>query len=284
MTRVTIGLVQASASDSIEGNIRRTAELVREAAGKGATLICLQELCCMRYPAQHRKKDASSLAEGLDGRTVTAFAALAKGLGVGIIVPLYEKAKIKLFNTAAVIDSEGKIMGSYRKVHIPYDPCYYEKDYFAEGDAGFQIFEMGGVKFSVLICYDQWFPEAARAVTLKGAELIFYPTAIGNIIDGAPDEDDWHDSWKTIQRSHAIANGTHVAAVNRVGKEGSLHFWGGSFICDSFGRVLAEAGDKEGILVATLELSKNKAVRDGWGFLRNRRPDCYGILAGQQGR
>jgi agmatine deiminase len=167
-------------------------------------------------------------------------------------------------------------MGTYRKAHIPYDPYFYEKDYFESGDTDYQVFNTSFARIGVLICYDQWFPEAARINALRGAEIIFYPTAIGYVKGYTSADGDWHDAWKTVQRAHAIANGIHIAAVNRVGEEDELEFWGGSFICDSFGKVVAEASTtKEEVLIAKLDLGKNKKIQEGWGFLRNRRPDTY---------
>ncbi len=193
---------------------------------------------------------------------------------------MFEKAANgKYYNSAVVIDADGQILGSYRKMHIPEDPLFYEKDYFEAGDQGYCVHKTRYARVGVLICYDQWFPEAARINTLKGAEIIFYPTAIGSVKCSDSTDGDWHDAWKTIQRAHAIANGVHVAAVNRVGQEGELQFWGGSFVCDSFGKVLGEASyTKEETLIVKVNLDKNKQIQEGWGFLKNRRPDTYNPL------
>jgi agmatine deiminase len=178
-----------------------------------------------------------------------------------------------------VIDEDGRLLDTYRKTHIPHDPLFYEQDYFQSGGSGYRLYRTRHAVFSVLICYDQWFPEAARGCVLLGAEIIFYPTAIGWIKGEHPAEGDWHDAWETVQRSHAIANGVHVASVNRAGHEGRLHFWGSSFVCDAFGKVLDRAsGEKGEVLVATLDLNQNMTVREGWGFLKNRRPDTYASL------
>jgi agmatine deiminase len=185
----------------------------------------------------------------------------------------------KNYNTAVIIDADGSIVGTYRKVHIPFDPYFYEKDYFAPGQQPYQAYNTKYARVGVLICYDQWFPEPARINALDGAEIIFYPTAIGYIKGHTSADGDWHDAWRTVQRAHAIANGVHVAAVNRVGEEDWLEFWGGSFICDSFGKVLAEGSTtKEQVVVAKVDLSHNQRIKDGWGFLRNRRPDTYNPL------
>ena len=193
-----------------------------------------------------------------------------------IIVPVYEKDEIGYYNSVAVIDADGSLLPTYRKIHIPQDPLFYEKNYFTAGEE-IQVYQTKYARFSVLICYDQWFPEAARVAALRGAEIIFYPTAIGWIKgEEDPAEGDWHDAWETIQRSHAIANSVYVAAVNRVGQEEDLLFWGSSFVCDSFGKVLARASrSDEEVLVAELDLAKNEMIREGWGFFCNRRPDAY---------
>jgi agmatine deiminase len=277
---VTIGLIQTVVSADIAKNMKKTAEKIREAAEKGAQIVCLQELYRTRYFPQEDKQDATTLAETVPGESTAALAEVAKEKKIVIIVPIFEKtSKGIFFNTAVVIDADGKILGSYRKVHVPYDPLFYEQNYFAPGE-GYIVHETRYGKIGVLICYDQWFPEPARINTLMGAEIIFYPTAIGYVKDYQSPDGDWHDAWKTIQRGHAIANGVHVAAVNRVGEEGELQFWGGSFVCDSFGTVLSEASStKEEVLIVKVNLDKNKEIREGWGFLKNRRPDTYGPLA-----
>jgi len=220
------------------------------------------------------------LAESIPGESTKLFSELAKKHKLVIIAPLFEKAKDgKFYNSAVVIDANGELLDTYRKVHIPHDPYFYEKDYFEAGDSEYKVFETLFAKISVLICYDQWFPEPARICALKGAEIIFYPTAIGYVKGYTSEDGDWHDAWKTVQRAHAIGNGIHVAAVNRVGEEGELQFWGGSFVCDSFGKVLNEASTtKEEVLIIKVDLSKNKRIQDGWGFLKNRRPDTYSPL------
>ncbi len=274
---MAVGLIQTSVSENVAKNMEKIVEKIEEAAKKGAKIVCLQELYRTRYFPQEENKDVSALAEVIPGESTNIFSKLAKKYGVVIIAPLFEKAKNgKFYNTAVVVGSKGEILGTYRKAHIPQDPYFYEKDYFAEGDTDYSIFETEFARIGVLICYDQWFPEPARINALEGAEIIFYPTAIGYVKGHTSEDGDWHDAWRTVQRAHAIANGIHVAAVNRVGEEGELEFWGGSFICDSFGKVLAEASStKEEVVVTSVDLGKNKKIQEGWGFLRNRRPDTY---------
>lgn len=283
--RVTIGLIQMSVSKDITANMEKAVGKAKDAAKKGAQIICLQELYRTKYFPREEKKDATELAETIPGDSTRVFSSLAKKLSVVIIVPVFEKATDgNYYNSAVVIDADGKLMNTYRKIHIPHDPFFYEKNYFKDGDLGYRIYKTRYATFSVLICYDQWFPEAARITTLKGADILFYPTAIGWIKDNMPPEDDWHDAWETIQRSHAIANGVHVAAINRVGEEGQLKFWGSSFVCDSFGKVLKRASNvEEEILIVELDLSENKIIRENWGFLRNRCPDTYGLISNNLG-
>ncbi|MEM3170047.1 MAG: agmatine deiminase family protein [Candidatus Nitrosotenuis sp.] len=276
--KIIIGLVQTKLSDDIQANMNRTVEKIREAASKGAKIVCLQELYRTKYFPIEEKKDAAQLAETIPGETTSALSKLAKELKIIIIAPIFEVDSGKYYNTAVVISGDGNIMGRYRKMHIPHDPFFYEKNYFDIGDSGYQVFKTPDVNFGVLICYDQWFPEAARTLTLQGADLIFYPSAIGHL-DGDPlSDNDWHYAWENIQRSHAIANGIHIAAVNRVGTEDKVKFWGGSFVCDAFGRLIKRAGSDEEVIVAELDLSQNKRIQEGWGFLRNRLPTSYGLL------
>ena len=274
---VTVGLIQTTVSENIAENMAKTQQKIAEAAEKGAQIICLQELYRTRYFPQEENVDASPLAETIPGPSTEAFAELAKKYGVVIIAPLFEKNKNgKFYNTAVIIGSNGEIVGTYRKAHIPYDPYFYEKNYFSPGEEEYKVYNTPFGKIGVLICYDQWFPEPARINALAGAEIIFYPTAIGYIKGHNSQDGDWHDAWRTVQRAHAIANGVHVAAVNRVGEEGWLEFWGGSFVCDSFGKVIAEgSATKEEVVIAKIDLTKNQKIQEGWGFLRNRRPDTY---------
>jgi agmatine deiminase len=274
--KVTVGLIQTSVSEDLDLNLKRTMEKVKEAASKGAQIVCLPELFRTRYFPQWDQKDARAIAETIPGPTTEAFSALAKELQIVIIVPVFEKDESDFYNSVAVIDADGSLLPTYRKVHIPHDPLFYEKSYFTPGEK-IRVYETRYARFAALICYDQWFPEAARVAALQRAQLIFYPTAIGWIKgEEDPAEGDWHDAWETVQRSHAIANSVYVAAVNRVGREEDLVFWGSSFVCDPFGKILAMASNnEEEVLVVELDLAKNEAVREGWGFFRNRRPDVY---------
>jgi agmatine deiminase len=277
---VTIGLVQSKVSADISSNVTKTEKMVRQAAKKGAQIICLQELFQTPYFPQREGEKKDKYAETIPGPTTTIMSKLAKELGVVIIVPLFEKAKNgKYYNTAVVYNTDGKSLGQYHKVHIPHDPGFYEKDYFEHGQEGYKIFKTKFGTFAVLICYDQWFPEAAREARLAGAEIIFYPTAIANIIGYVPPEGHWHNAWETVMRGHAIANSVIVAAVNRAGREEHSRFWGQSFVSDAFGKIVKRASEnKEEVLVVKVDLAMNKFISDGWGFMRNRRPDTYKSL------
>lgn len=276
---VKVGLVQTAVSEDLNANLELTLKKVSEAADQGAQIVCLQELYRAPYFPVSEDVDATRFSETTPGESTEAFAALAKERDIVVIVPLYERTPGgEFYNSAVVIDADGSSLPTYRKIHIPFDPHFYEKKYFAPGDLGVRVYKTKYADFSVLICFDQWYPEAARLATLQGADIIFYPTAIGWIRGHDSKDGDWHDAWQTVQRGHAIANGTHVCAVNRVGIEGELQFWGGSFACDSFGKILAKAGSEEQTLVVPLDLSMNERIREGWGFLRNRRPDAYGPI------
>ncbi|MEK7539599.1 MAG: carbon-nitrogen hydrolase [Patescibacteria group bacterium] len=273
---VTIAAIQNSASFDLKVNLRKTAYLVERAAKRGAKIICLPELYRTIYFPQYKKVDKDSYAETIPGESTGVFSVLAKKYGVVIIVPVFEKRRTGYFNSAVVIDHIGKLLPTYDKIHIPQDPLFYEKNYFEPGKSGYKIYKTKFGKIAVLICFDQWFPEAARAVALLGAEIIFYPTAIGHIIDNKSFEGDWPNAWETIIRGHSIANSVNVVAINRVGREDRLQFWGQSFITDSFGKVLKRASNfKEEILMVSVDLSLNKKIRNAWGFFRNRRPDTY---------
>ncbi|HVY68264.1 MAG TPA: carbon-nitrogen hydrolase [Patescibacteria group bacterium] len=279
---VTIGLVQSRVSSDMAANVAKTESLIRRAAARGAQIICLQELFQTPYFPQRRHEAKDSYAETVPGPTSRRLQALAKSLKIVLIVPLYEKMGRHYLNTAAVFGADGKMLGKYHKIHIPHDPGFYEKDYFEEGSEGYKIFNTPWGKFAVLICFDQWFPEAARAARLAGAEIIFYPTAVGEIL-GYKTEGDWHDAWETIQRGHAIANSLYVCTVNRTGREGRMKFFGQSFVADPFGKILKRAAkDREEVLVQKLDLSRNEFFAEGWGFLRNRRPDTYAALTGNK--
>ncbi|MCS6926220.1 MAG: carbon-nitrogen hydrolase [Candidatus Binatia bacterium] len=276
-----IGLVQMSCSEQPEENLAKALARIRQAAQQGAQMICLQELFRSRYFCQREDVQHFLLAEPIPGPTTTTLSRVAAEHGVVIVAPLFEKRAHGLFhNTAVVLDADGSLIGKYRKMHIPDDPLYYEKFYFTPGDLGFQTFLTRYAKVGVLICWDQWFPEGARLAALSGAQILFYPTAIGWLDDEAPEERQvQHQAWETIQRSHAIANGVYVAAVNRVGKEEGLQFWGASFVSDPFGRVLARASQtEEETLIVSCDLGRIDQVRQQWPFLRDRRIDAYGNL------
>lgn len=274
---VRVGLIQMTMTSSPEKNLAKASRLVKQAAKRGAKIICLPELFSTVYFPQRRGLSKEKYSEPVPGQTSRVMSELSKTLRAVLIVPIYEKTRDgRYFNTALVISEAGRLLGRYRKHHIPHDPGFYEKDYFQEGESGYKVFKSKFARFAVLICYDQWFPEAARMAKLNGAEIIFYPTAIGNLVGYLPPEGDWHDAWETIQRGHAISNSVPVAVVNRTGKEGKTRFWGQSFVCDAFGRVLERAGrTKDEILLADLDLSLNKFIAEGWGFMRNRRPETY---------
>ncbi|MEK7190334.1 MAG: carbon-nitrogen hydrolase [Patescibacteria group bacterium] len=277
---VTVAAVQSAVSADLEANLLKTVKTVEQAARKGAQIICLQELFRTPYFPVVPKVPKEKYAETIPGKTTNTMSKLAKKLGVVIIAPIFEKDKNgKYYNTAAVFDEKGKLLEKYHKIHIPHDPGFYEKDYFEKGESGYKIFKTKFGNFAVLICFDQWFPEAARAVKLSGAEIIFYPTAIANVMGYMPPEGNWHNAWETVMRGHAIANGIPVVAANRTGVEGKSRFWGQSFICDAFGKILKRASaTKEQIIIAKIDLSMNDFVSNSWGFLHDRRPDTYKIL------
>jgi N-carbamoylputrescine amidase len=271
-----VGLVQGAMGADPEKNVKRYLALTEEAARKGAQVIVLPELFRSPYFCQTEDDAHFALAEPIPGPTSKAFAALAKKHGVVIVASLFEKRAPGLFhNTAVVLDADGSHMGRYRKMHIPDDPRFYEKYYFTPGDLGWRVFETRFGKIGVLVCWDQWYPEAARLTSLLGAELLVYPTAIGTWTGEKGLKPVQHDAWRTLQRSHAIANGVFVAAVNRIGREGELDFWGGSFLCKPSGVLAVEAGDKEEVLVADADLAEMDRHRQGWPFLRDRRIDAY---------
>jgi len=279
--QIVLGLIQMRCKDDAEANLSNAIEKINSAASKGAQIICLPELFRSFYFPQSEDIEQFSLAESIPGETTEKLSKVAKAKKIVIIAPIFEKRASGVYhNSVVIIDGDGKIVGKYRKMHIPDDPCFYEKFYFAPGDLGFQNFNTKYAKIGVLICWDQWFPEAARLTALQGAQIIFYPTAIG-----------WHDSekksvaeaqlqaWETVQRGHAIANGAFVVAVNRVGREGSLTFWGSSFVSSPFGEVLARANrDKEEVLIVKCNLDEIDETRQSWPFLRDRRIDAYSAI------
>jgi N-carbamoylputrescine amidase len=275
---VSVGLVQMSCSEHPEENLEKAVERIRLAARHGAQIVCLQELFRSLYFCQSEDTTCFGLAEPIPGPTTEALRQLAAELGVVVVASLFEQRAEGLFhNTAVVIDADGSLLGKYRKMHIPDDPLYYEKFYFTPGDLGFRTFQTRYAKIGVLVCWDQWFPEGARLTALSGAQILFYPTAIGWHLAEIPDERQaQHQAWEVIQRSHAVANGVYVAAVNRVGTEGGLQFWGASFVSDPFGRIVKRAShDTEEMLVVTCDLTRLETVRQNWPFLRDRRIDAY---------
>lgn len=284
-----VGLVQMQCGPEPEQNLEHAMEMVREAAGKGANVVCLPELFMTQYFCQREDHAFFDLAEPIPGPTTTRLSQLARQQGVVLIASLFEKRAPGIYhNTAAIFEKDGALAGIYRKMHIPDDPLYYEKFYFTPGDLGFKALDTNVGKVGTLVCWDQWYPEGARLTALQGANVLFYPTAIGW---HPAEKEEWgaaqYDAWRTIQRAHAIANGVYVAVVNRVGHETGnirgnevkgpgLDFWGGSFLADPFGRVIAEGShDKEEVLIGEVDLRKMEEIRRNWPFLRDRRIDSY---------
>jgi len=281
-TAFKIGLVQMSCTADANENLNKAIAGIRSAASQGAEIVCTQELFRSQYFCREEKAELFSLAETIPGPTTEVLTSLAKELRVAIVASLFEKRAQGVYhNTAVTIDADGALLGLYRKMHIPDDPLFFEKFYFTPGDLGFQNFETKYARIGVLVCWDQWYPEGARLTSLQGANVLFYPTAIG-----------WHpsekaewgaaqlDAWRTIQRAHAIANGIYVAAINRTGFEGptdrGLEFWGSSFVADPFGRLIREAStDKEEVLVVECDPKLMDEVRKNWPFFRDRRIDAY---------
>lgn len=278
---VTLGLVQMSMSDEYDSNLEKALRNIEKAADNGAQVVCLPELFTTPYFPQEEKTNAVDYSEQIPGKTTKSLSQAAKdGKIVLIGGSIFEKEGSKFYNTATVFDETGKLLGKYRKVHIPHDPSFYEQNYFSPGDA-YRVFQTKYGKIAALICYDQWYPEAARTITLMGADIVLYPTAIG-FVDGVEQkEGSWQDAWETVQKGHAIANGIAVAAVNRVGKEKSMRFWGGSFVSSQFGSLLAKGSNKEEVILAKIDLGLGKKVKEGWRFLYNRRPETYGKLIDQ---
>jgi N-carbamoylputrescine amidase len=283
--KYAIGLIQMGMTPDANDNLRRAIEFIEQAARKGAQVICLPELFRSTYFCQREDIALFDLAEAVPGPTTEALQTVARKHNVAIIAPLFEKRAIGLYhNSAAVIDADGALRGVYRKMHIPDDPSFFEKFYFAPGDRGFQVFRTKFGNVGTLICWDQWYPEGARLTSLLGAEVLFYPTAIGWLPhEKAQYGARQHDAWRTVQRGHAIANGVYVAAANRIGLEkpfadaSGLEFWGSSFIADPQGVILAEASsNKEEILIAEIDLALMEEIRRNWPFLRDRRVDAYG--------
>lgn len=273
-----IGLIQMSCAADPAANLDKAASRIEEAAGRGATVICLQELFCTQYFCQSERNEMFDLAEPIPGPTTERLGSVAAAHKVVIIAPIFERRAQGVYhNSAVVIDELGRIAGLYRKMHIPDDPGYYEKFYFAPGDLDFIAHRTSRGLLGVLICWDQWFPEAARLTALAGAQILFYPTAIGWSPEMAPAvRTRIQNAWETVQRGHAIANGVFVAAVNRTGIEGDIQFWGNSFVADPFGEVIARAdAAKEETLLADCDLNLIEETRRNWPFLRDRRIDAY---------
>ena len=283
MSKVNVGLVQMGCSSDAKENLNKAILGIREAAAKGANIVCLQELFTSLYFCDVEDYENFKLAEAIPGATTDELSVIAKETGVVIIASLFEKRAQGLYhNTTAVIDADGSYLGKYRKMHIPDDPAYFEKFYFTPGDLGYKVFETKFATIGVLICWDQWYPEAARLTSLMGAEILFYPTAIGwaTSQDEATNTEQYN-AWQTIQRSHAIANGVHVVSVNRVGfeQDGAMKFWGGSFVSNPFGTLLAKGShEEEEVIVAEIDLDKTDSYRTHWPFLRDRRIDSYGDI------
>ena len=282
MARITLGLVQSRGYSTKEKSLARHLELIREAAKKGAQIVCLQELFLTPYFCKTEDTARFDLAEAVPGKTTTAICKLAKQLGVVIIASLFEKRGPGLYhNTAAVIDADGKYLGKYRKMHIPEDPGFNEKFYFTPGDLGYRVWDTKFGRIGVLICWDQWYPEAARLAALGGAEILFYPTAIGWLKSEKKKlGKSQHCAWETVQRGHAVANGCYLAAVNRVGIEEESEFWGQSFVANPYGEITAKASvDKEEVLITEVDLGLVEDFRRIWPFFRDRRIDTYAPLA-----
>ncbi len=285
-----VALVQMAMSRDPDQNLRAAVARVGEAAAAGARLVCLPELFRTRYFAQREDAALFDLAEPVPGPSTEALGRAAKDAGVVVIAPVFERRAPGLYhNTAVVLDADGRVAGLYRKMHIPDDPAYYEKFYFAPGDLGFRVFDTRVGRIGTLVCWDQWYPEGARLTALQGAHILLYPTAIGwHPVEKATHGAAQLDAWRTIQRSHAIANGLYVAAVNRVGHErldgasagDGIEFWGGSFLADPFGAVVAEGpADREAVVIGEVNLARIEEVRRGWPFLRDRRIDAYGGIS-----
>ncbi len=283
-SKFTVALLQMALSKNPDQNLKKAVSWIEKAAKKGADVVCLPELFRSQYFCQSESIENFELAEPVPGPSTAVIGKAAKRLGVSVVVPVFEKRAQGVYhNSAAVIDADGSMLGLYRKMHIPDDPAYYEKYYFTPGDLGFKAFDTKFGKIGTLICWDQWFPEGARITALKGASILFYPTAIG----WHPDEKKEHgkaqfESWQTVQRGHAVANGIYVAAVNRVGHEiqtkgtPGIEFWGNSFVADPQGVIIAEASkDKEEIVLAEVDTARIEYIRRNWPFLRDRRIDAY---------
>ena len=282
MRNVSFALIQLSCEEDQSKNVIKTVSAIRDAASKGAQVICLQELFQSVYFCFEENPSFFDLAEAIPGPMTNHLGDLAKELGIVIVASMFEKRASGIFhNTTAVMDADGKYLGKYRKMHIPDDPGYYEKYYFTPGDLGYLVFDTHFAKIGVLICWDQWYPEAARLTALKGAEVLVYPTAIGWDLEEKNNEinREQYQAWQTIQRSHGVANGIPVVSVNRVGVEHGQQFWGGSFVSNAFGRVIFQAShDQEEVAIVAVDVDSSEYYRKTWPFFRDRRIDSYGDI------
>lgn len=282
---VKIGLIQMPCAADPEKNLKLAVTRIKAASARGARIVALQELFSTLYFCQTKNTRHFDLAQSVSGPVTELLGELARSKKIVIVAPLFERAaKGVYYNSAVVIDADGRTLGSYRKMHIPDDPGFNEKFYFSPGDLGFRCFQTRYAKLGVLICWDQWFPEAARLTALAGADILFYPTAIGWKPDKPTEAKSYHAAWETIQRGHAIANGVYVASVNRVGQEGHLKFWGSSFVADPFGEIRTRASSTRGeILIQDCDLNLVEKTRREWPFLRDRRIDAYGAITSRYG-
>ncbi len=273
--KVNIGLLQMMMSKNPSENLKKALLMISEAAERGVDVVCLPELFMTHYFPQELGGSPPHW-EKIPGEVTRSLSEAARRNNVVLVAgSLCENAGTRFYNTSLVFDSDGRLLGKYRKMHLPHDECFYEKSYFSPGNLGYRVFETSIGNIGVSICYDQWFPEVARINTLMGADIIFYPSAIGTVEGIAQEEGSWRDAWITVHRGHAISNATTIVAVNRAGKEGRINFWGSSFVCDAFGKILVMGGEGEEILIAEVDLELNQKIRSGWGFLENRRPNTY---------
>lgn len=277
MSTVKISLIQTSSEISVKKTVQKTIQLIKKSALDGANIVCLQELFTTSYFCNKVDQDNFKYAEPLPGPTTHKLSEIAKEHGIVILAPIFEKEAPGIYyNSMAVINSDGKLLGTYRKMHIPEDPGFHEKYYFTPGDLGYKVFNTEFGRIGTLICWDQWFPEAARLTAMKGADILIYPTAIATLASESKEEgEQFHNAWRAIQQSHAIANGCFVASINRVGVEEGATFWGGSFISGPFGEILAEGGDQEEIVTAEVDFGTIEKQRQTWPFFRDRRIDSY---------
>lgn len=275
-TKVKVAMVQMASTKDYDANISKATDLISEASERGGQVVCLPELFYSQYFP--RTRGGRPLPESIPGPTSESLSKAARKAGVVLVGgSIYERKGKSRFNTCVVFDERGKLVGKYSKVHVPYDSHYYEQDYFTPGN-GYTVVSTDRGRIGSLICYDQWFPEPARVNKLMGAQMIFYPTSIGWVKGIKPVEGSWHEAWEVVQRGHAIANSLVVCAVNRVGVEGDITFWGGSFVCDQFGKILVRADDREGVFLAECDLGLEREVEEGWGFQRLRKPATYGPI------